>query len=623
MPPFVVIWIWLCAYLNCAGWTLSALHQLNAAGYAVTLTLGIGAGLIWQKKSGASLVPKIRPAKLGWRFRRSFPLAFLLLATLALLGGALHAPVNYDGLAYRTPRVLHWLAENQWHWIHSDFPRLNTRTAGFEWLTAPIISLTGSDRLIFLLNIIAFLLLPGRVFAVLTRLGVRPCAAWHWMWLLPAGYGFVLQAGSIVNDMFGAFMTLAAFEFALRASREKKLSDLWTAGLAVALMTAVKAFNILLLLPWLIAALPALRLLLRKPVASGCVIIFALGASMIPTSVLNIKYCGDWTGQSIEQATMGGGHLWTHLWVNVANLSLNNLVPPVFPMERQWEHFVAGIMPPSVRESLTGKFEDGLIQFKLPELQMEESAGIGCGLTLMILGLLTKKIRAGGFFIQDLRHRETWIILGVWLGLGIVLVRLGLYGSARYLLPFYFLLIVPALSGGAVAEIFRHRLWRLAGLATFATALLLLVASPPRPLWPATTCLKKLGADQSPHPLVRRAWTVYSVYGQRADSFGPVLKVLPADSGPLGLMAFDVPETSLWQPFGSRRVRHICHGDPPEAIRARGIEYVLIEEKILKEKSGVNFAGWLAANHAEAVKTFTLPLRAGQEPGNWLLARLR
>ena len=35
MPTLVLLWVWFCAYLNCAGWALSALHQLNARGYAV------------------------------------------------------------------------------------------------------------------------------------------------------------------------------------------------------------------------------------------------------------------------------------------------------------------------------------------------------------------------------------------------------------------------------------------------------------------------------------------------------------------------------------------------------------------------------------------------------------
>src|SRR5205807_1785258 len=81
-------------------------------------------------------------AWLGWRnvrkqrgrFRRLFPLLFFTVAALAILGGCIHAPSNYDALAYRTPRVLHWLAEGRWHWIHTDFQRLNTRGCGLEWV---------------------------------------------------------------------------------------------------------------------------------------------------------------------------------------------------------------------------------------------------------------------------------------------------------------------------------------------------------------------------------------------------------------------------------------------------------------------------------------------------------
>ena len=61
MPKAVLIWVWFCAYLNCAGWTLSALHQLNAAGYAVALLLG------WRCVRGL----------VETDFRRNFPAHFL------------------------------------------------------------------------------------------------------------------------------------------------------------------------------------------------------------------------------------------------------------------------------------------------------------------------------------------------------------------------------------------------------------------------------------------------------------------------------------------------------------------------------------------------------------------
>lgn len=88
-------------------------------------------------------------------------------------------------------------------------------------VTAPLFLFTGTDRFVFLINVICFLLLPGRFFSVLVRLGVRTRTAWHWMWLLPAGYCYLLQAGSIANDLFGAVFAMVAIEFALRARQKK------------------------------------------------------------------------------------------------------------------------------------------------------------------------------------------------------------------------------------------------------------------------------------------------------------------------------------------------------------------------------------------------------------------
>ena len=49
----IAIWIWFCAYLNCAGWALSAAHQLNATGYAVALAIWLPTVIIWREKKSA------------------------------------------------------------------------------------------------------------------------------------------------------------------------------------------------------------------------------------------------------------------------------------------------------------------------------------------------------------------------------------------------------------------------------------------------------------------------------------------------------------------------------------------------------------------------------------------
>src|SRR5258708_4798934 len=107
----LVSWLLLCAFLSCVGWVLSALHQLNATGYAISFLLAAATLLLLRQGRILPALPPIRLRQFRRGFARPFPAAFLILATLAFLGGLLHPPSNYDGLAYREPRVLHWLAE--------------------------------------------------------------------------------------------------------------------------------------------------------------------------------------------------------------------------------------------------------------------------------------------------------------------------------------------------------------------------------------------------------------------------------------------------------------------------------------------------------------------------------
>lgn len=621
MPSFIIIWIWLCAYLNCVGWTLSWFHQLNAVGYAVAAALGMAAVLVWHRKTGAPIRPKIYWPKLRRRFRRGFPLAFLILAAMALLGGATHPANNWDTLAYRTPRVLHWLAENQWHWIYTEFPRLNTRTAGFEWLTAPLMLFTGTDRCIFLINGLCFLLLPGRIFAVLTRLGVRPRAAWYWMWLFPSGYGYVLQAGAVVNDMCGAFMALTAVEFALRARHDQKISSLWTSGLAAMLMVSVKAFNIVLLLPWLIAVWPAWKLPWRRPLATLAVGLLAVGASMAPTAMLNILYTGDWTAKSVDK--IGGGNSKILLLANALNQPIANLAPPIFPFPHQWENFAQHLLPPKIISEMRENTEGGLARFQIPELQTEESAGLGCGLSLLLLCLLVKKLRAREFSAQNLFRLGTLVSLGAWFGVLVLMMRVGYSGPARYLLPFYPLLVLPILTGAVTAKCFRRRNWRNAAFLIFGVAGLLLVLCPQRPLWPAGFLLHKLDAEHSHNFLLRRAYAVYPAYAVRADGFAPVRALLPADAKLLGYMALDQPETSLWRPFGSRRILHIDRRDAAAFIRSRGIHYALLSIVDLEQAGPQGIDAWCRERHAETIANFALKNHAGRDAEPWRLVFFR
>ena len=73
------------AFCNLIGWVLSAVHQLNATGYAVAFSLGLTAFVFWWRTSGVKFSFAVPVLKLQKRFRRWLPGAFLLLGALAIL----------------------------------------------------------------------------------------------------------------------------------------------------------------------------------------------------------------------------------------------------------------------------------------------------------------------------------------------------------------------------------------------------------------------------------------------------------------------------------------------------------------------------------------------------------
>lgn len=619
----VSVWVIFCALVNAAGWILSTMGQLNLAGYCVVLGLaGIATGWWWRQAR-----PRLRTGFRMRRFKRAFPLAFAVVALLALAGGLLHAPNNYDALAYRTPRVLHWLAEGQWHWIHTDFQRLNTRGCGIEWITAPLLVFTGTDRFFFLINAISFLFLPGLCFGVLTGLGVRRKVAWHWMWVFPTGYCYVLQAGSIGNDLFGATLALAAVDFALRAARERSASLGWLAILAAALMTAGKAFNLLLLLPWGLAMLPLTSTLLRRPFATALVGAVSLLISLLPTALLNARYCGDWKGLKAEPSNLSTGEPLLHLGVNGVLIAIHNLNPTINPLAGVWNGWIEKQIPAHLANRINAQFENSGAKFKLGEMQMEEVTGLGCGVSLALLPILIGRNRARRRTCRDWSAALLGPAFLVPAGAGFVMIyfftQSGLSCPARYLAPSYLLLLAPVLCLPRASELLQRRWWRGLAMFGFGLAALLLIVTPARPLWPAQPLLRLLHAETSSSPLLKRIWTVYSVYGERADGFAPVKAALPPGLKVLGLVTFDDPETSLWHPFGSLRIQHVTHADNAQSLRSRGIEMVLVSEYIVTGHEGSTMDQWLTRCDAEIVSSFDLTLRASRGPTRWYLVRVK
>jgi hypothetical protein len=606
-PKLYAWWLLFCAYCSFAGWALSIVHALNRLGYCIVFFPFIVGSFIWFKR---------QPVRMRWkrrRFRRFLPACFLGLAALVFCGGALYDPSNFDGLAYRTPRVLHWLAQEQWHWIHTEAGRLNSRAPAWEWITAPLMAFTNSDRLFFLINTVCFLFLPGRLFAIFSRLGVQPRVAYHWMWLLPAGYGYSLQAGSICTDLFCVNCVLGAFEFALRARESVgRPQKILVSTVAAALMTSAKAFNLLLVPPWALLIAPWVLCLRKKLPLTIATIGLAVVASEIPTAILNLHYCGDWTGLKVEPVAFGGRPMFL-IAVNSILITLQNFAPPIFPIAGLWQKFTATAIPPGLQAALQKSFEPDAARFWIGEMPSEENGGLGLAVSVLLLGILFKRRAAlGGASTQ--KRKSNWIVPGGALAAALVIMsRSGLSQLARYLLPFYPLLIVPILTRRGSRMVLQRTWWRIGSLAAFLAAAFVVCMTPARPLVPVLTFLGPL-TEKGAGGRIRE---VYSIYRDRPTAFKPILQQLPASLKIVGFFSSDELEAPLWRPYGSRRVLHLTQEDSPQTMRERGIEYIVVP---LGVRSAID--QWLSRTPLEKIARAEIRFVARGKPEEWAIFRV-
>jgi hypothetical protein len=201
-----------------------------------------------------------------------------------------------------------------------------------------------------------------------------------------------------------------------------------------------------------------------------------------------------------------------------------------------------------------------------------------------------------------------------------VMTQSNLSAIARILTPYYLLLLPPLLAGAGQGVVVAKHGWRALAFFIFFLAAGLLIISPARPLFPAQTILGMMQMPES--RLLARVKEVYAVYGNRNDAFAPARAVLPPGLSVLGLITYDDPETSLWRPFGSRRIQHVCPGDTVADLKARQVEYILLREQAFSQWFGCPLEVWLRQMNAKVVNKISLNLRASSGPLDWYLIRL-
>jgi hypothetical protein len=533
---------------------------------------------------------------------------------MTLISGILYVPYNSDSCAYRFPRIYHWLAEQSWNWIHTADQRMNVAGCGYEWLATPVILFTHSDRFLFLINWLSFLMLPGLAFALLKAVGVRSRTAWWWMWLLASGWCYAAQAASIANDGFATVYALAAVVLALQSLKTGSLGDLWLSFLATALLTGVKQSNIPLVALWLIPAAPQLWTALKRPLTY---VVLPLGAlvSVVPITIFNFQHTGTWSGINAIAAGFPDWQLelGSPFWGVVGNafcLPLQNLMPPFFPWARAWNHLLDKFV-----QTLLGAHFSTFEGFgHLGPGVSEASAGLGLGITLLSLISLYYFWKAGGFKAKvSVFSVPGALQLAPWILLLVFMAKNGERQNARHLAPYYIFLFLILLSQAGQAALVRKAWWQKLVLLCLALSALVVVLNNNRPLFPACTLFGKLAAA---HPESHALGLLKKAYcGPRSwPEFTRELDaLLPPGESVIGFAGVQnaESETALWKPFGVRRVERVLVEDSPRWLAEQGIHWVVIQDAPSPWRPSVKI--WMERYHATMVADIPLQIETSFE----------
>jgi hypothetical protein len=617
---WLALWILFSAWSSLSGWCLAAFGYLNPEAIIFSYSLFFGGLIVFRSHLQG------KGCQTGWKLLRSrywAPRIWLLLTILALVGGIAYAPNNYDYLTYRFPRILYWSWDHAWSWVPTFDMRINYSATGFEWLMVPLFIVFKTDRLFFLINFISYLLLPGVIFSVFSSLGISKRISWWWMWILPCGYCYILQAASAGNDSFAAVYFLASLHYLFQAKASSAVKNLTFSCLAIALMTGAKASNLPLVLPWLTVLFFHRGYFLEKSRSAmiAVVLIVAAAVSFLPMALLNIHFTGDYAGDPHNSGKMKVSNPVIGVLGNSLQMATANLAPPLLPRPIDWEP----LLPSYLKASLRRDFPR--LGLQMGELQIEEEAGLGLGIVLFVslffIGGIGAKV-ADPSLILSRNRQALWVV-----GAGVIawlayMSKMGSEATSRLIAAYYPLLVASILVMASLDGRFVHRrVFKWIGFIAMLSAIPLVILCPARPLFPVQVVANILAKNHVPSGIVTRYNLVYSVYAARSDAFKDFIISIPPGERAIGFLQLgDDSEVSLWRPFGTRKVIEVTPEDSREEVKARGIHFVAVSQEALANRYHTNLAFLLAKWSGSVVEEKTIILFVHVGPEKWYLLSL-
>jgi hypothetical protein len=603
-------WIFFSAWCTFTGYSLSILGLLEKSTINILLTIGlaVSAWIFWSLSGGRLLMGKIR-----WkRYRSPFAFIYLICVVLTWVGGLIHAPSNYDAICYRVPRLFHWLIAGQCYWTGSFNARIDFSSHGFEWLMMPWFAAFEGIRFAFLINAVSFLLMPGLVFSAFRLLGVHRAVSVTWMWIIPCGACFVMQAGSIGNDFTAVIYVLSAIVFALKAKESGNQYFAWLSIISVGLTTCAKASNLPLMLP---LGICLVAMYLKRPRllwGSTIAILIGLGVSYAPLLVLNLKHTGDWTGSPVNSSKLEDPFIG--LLGNTLQVAKGALAPPLFPVASAWNRWIAGAIEAEPLKTIHASFP--LLDLRLSELASEEGSGLGLGVfAAMLLGILGS---SRNFILKALPRLGFLVALGFWIATAAFMLKLGNPSGPRLLAPYYAgLLVLPLLLCGH-QRVIKTRWWKTSVILLLLPTLLALLLNPSRPFLRIDHLFEMCGIQDSHRALYDRSRLVYETYSKRADGHKVVRDLLPKDAKNIGFAGTsDESEYSFWLPFGERVVRDLtplANGSLPSA---EGLDVIVVSDWGSDDRFGMTPVQMADTLGWEIVDVVAVHTYAAASPREW------
>jgi hypothetical protein len=559
------------AWLVAAGWVLSAVRRLGAPGY-VAAFIGFAAAGFLAVRAGLLLpAPTFVRRQFRWPRRWIVRLfACLLLATL--VGAATHRISHFDTLSYRVPRILQYLAEGRWHWIHTTEFRMNAVSPGIEWLWTPVFAFGATERWVNGLGSLYYLFLPGLLFGVWRQSGVAARTAWWWCWVLPAGYCYAMQAGGPAVDLPGSIYTLAALDFALRAWRRRSWRHLCLSLLAVSLMGTLRLMCLPLGLVWILPALAAW--VRRRPpmlMAAGTGAL-ALACSFLPGGYFNIQLAGSFRGIP-NDAYPAIKHPLIAIIPNFVWFLFQNIVPPVFPWFERWNRWAH-----SVTVAMGERFEGLPFWGTVERGASEQNAGLGCTVFLFFVVSAVWARRHNSAVKTSRPALLLWTWVTPWIALAVFAAEMGLAQSGRYLASYYPLLLTPFLARPGFQSLVRRPSWQRWAGAMVAVTLGLVVFSRQRPVWPLYPLIQTAARLAPGNHAIQKVKEAFA-RTDRTSFIEFFARNVPATEAGIGYYsAAGTSELDLAGTSYHRRVWLIDGKESADWLRERHIRFVVFEE---------------------------------------------